>query len=509
MHRLYNPESITQYNIVPGLMGVILTMTLVMMTGLAITRERERGTMENLLAMPLTPLEVMTGKIVPYIAIGLVQASIILLAARFIFSVPFVGSITALYGASLLFIACQLTVGITLSSLAQNQLQAMQFTFFYFLPNILLSGFMFPFRGMPEWAQWIGSVLPLTYFNRIVRGILLKGNDWADLWPSLWPLAGVRAGGDGDRACGSTAGRSIDHRATHARIGSRGSPRARSLARRLHGRARTSARPIRRPSTATCRARGPAVLPGMPARARAGARHPGRMVDASSARRRSTRWCGRALAASPTLDAGARAARAGAGAAQRAHRCDRRIPQVDATFGADRQRIDPATFGFPEAPNPGPVQRVLRSAPTCRTTSTSFGGTRRELEALAAEVDYQGYELEAARLTLADATSSTTAIRRAALAAQIDATRTHPRQRSVAQLAIVEQRYETGGVALLDVQNQRALVAQTEATLAPLRAQWAQAGAPAGGPAGRARPASAVAARRSRCATSRCPPSCR
>jgi ABC-2 type transport system permease protein len=188
VHRLYNPESITQYNIVPGLMGVILTMTLVMMTGLAITRERERGTMENLLAMPLSPLEVMTGKIVPYIAIGLIQASIILLAARFIFSVPFVGSITALYAAALLFIACQLTVGITLSSLAQNQLQAMQFTFFYFLPNILLSGFMFPFRGMPEWAQAIGSVLPLTYFNRVVRGILLKGNDWPDLWPSLWPM---------------------------------------------------------------------------------------------------------------------------------------------------------------------------------------------------------------------------------------------------------------------------------------------------------------------------------
>ena len=188
VHRLYNPESITQYNIVPGLMGVILTMTLVMMTGLAITRERERGTMENLLAMPLTPLEVMTGKIIPYIAIGLIQATIILLAAAYVFHVPFVGSVTALYGAALLFIACQLTVGITLSSLAANQLQAMQFTFFYFLPNILLSGFMFPFRGMPEWAQWLGSVLPLTYFNRIVRGILLKGNDWPDLWPSLWPL---------------------------------------------------------------------------------------------------------------------------------------------------------------------------------------------------------------------------------------------------------------------------------------------------------------------------------
>jgi ABC-2 type transport system permease protein len=188
IHRLYNPESITQYNIVPGLMGVILTMTLVMMTGLAITRERERGTMENLLAMPLRPLEVMTGKIVPYIVIGLIQATIILLAARFVFNVPFVGSVTALYGASLLFIACNLTVGITLSSLAANQLQAMQLTFFYFLPNILLSGFMFPFRGMPGWAQAIGSVLPLTHFNRLVRGILLKGNDWPDLWPSLWPL---------------------------------------------------------------------------------------------------------------------------------------------------------------------------------------------------------------------------------------------------------------------------------------------------------------------------------
>jgi ABC-2 type transport system permease protein len=188
VHRLYNPESITQYNIVPGLMGVILTMTMVMMTGLAITRERERGTMENLLAMPLTPLEVMTGKIVPYIAIGLVQASIILIAARYIFDVPFIGSIVALYVASLLFIACNLTVGITVSSFAANQLQAMQLTFFYFLPNILLSGFMFPFRGMPGWAQAIGSVLPLTYYNRLVRGILLKGNDWPDLWPSLWPL---------------------------------------------------------------------------------------------------------------------------------------------------------------------------------------------------------------------------------------------------------------------------------------------------------------------------------
>lgn len=188
VHRLYNPESITQYNIVPGLMGVILTMTMVMMTGLAITRERERGTMENLLAMPISPLEVMTGKIVPYVAIGLVQAAIILVAARYVFGVPFVGDLTALFLSSLLFIAANLTVGITMSSLAANQLQAMQLTFFYFLPNILLSGFMFPFRGMPEWAQWIGSVLPLTHFNRLVRGILLKGNGWPDLWPSLWPM---------------------------------------------------------------------------------------------------------------------------------------------------------------------------------------------------------------------------------------------------------------------------------------------------------------------------------
>ncbi len=188
LHRLYNAESITQYNIVPGLMGVILTMTMVMMTGLAITRERERGTMENMLAMPLKPLEVMTGKIVPYVAIGLVQASIILLAARWIFHVPFVGSVSALYISALLFIAANLTVGITLSSIAASQLQAMQLTFFYFLPNILLSGFMFPFRGMPEWAQALGSVLPLTHFNRLVRGILLKGNDWPDLWPEVWPM---------------------------------------------------------------------------------------------------------------------------------------------------------------------------------------------------------------------------------------------------------------------------------------------------------------------------------
>ncbi|MFC0397825.1 ABC transporter permease [Paraburkholderia rhizosphaerae] len=189
IHRLYNPEGITQYNVVPGLMGTILTLTMVMMTGLAMTRERERGTMENLLATPVLPLEVIAGKLVPYIAIGLVQSSIILTAARYVFQVPFVGSLIALYIAALLFIAANLTVGITLSSIAQNQLQAMQLTIFYFLPSLLLSGFMFPFAGMPVWAQWIGNLLPLTYFNRLVRGILLKGNGWADLWPSVWPVA--------------------------------------------------------------------------------------------------------------------------------------------------------------------------------------------------------------------------------------------------------------------------------------------------------------------------------
>jgi len=188
VHRLYNPEAITQYNVVPGLMGVILTMTMVMMTGLAITRERERGTMENLLATPVLPIEVTTGKIIPYVAIGLLQVSIILLAARFVFGVPVVGSVVTLYLSALLFVAANLSVGIMLSSLAQNQLQGVQLTFFYFLPNILLSGFMFPFAGMPRWAQLVGNLLPLTYFNRLVRGILLKGAGWADLWPHVWPM---------------------------------------------------------------------------------------------------------------------------------------------------------------------------------------------------------------------------------------------------------------------------------------------------------------------------------
>ncbi|MEO6568697.1 MAG: ABC transporter permease [Opitutaceae bacterium] len=189
IHAHYNPENITQYNVVPGLMGVVLTMTMVVITALAITRERERGTMENLLATPVRPVEVMVGKILPYIAVGYIQMTLILLAARFIFHVPMVGSLVLVYVLALLFIAANLAVGITFSTLAKNQLQAMQMAFFFFLPSILLSGFMFPFRGMPNWAQWIGSCLPLTHFLRIVRGILLKGNGLVETAPEIWPLA--------------------------------------------------------------------------------------------------------------------------------------------------------------------------------------------------------------------------------------------------------------------------------------------------------------------------------
>ena len=188
--RRYNPEGLTRYNIVPGLMGVILTMTMVMvmMTALAVTRERERGTMENLLATPVSPLEVMLGKIIPYIVIGYVQVGVILLAAAFLFQVPMVGSLLLL--SLILYIAVNLAIGFTFSTIARNQMQAMQLTFFFFfLPSILLSGFMFPFRGMPRWAQVIGEALPLTHFLRIVRGIMLKGNTLADVLPPAWPIA--------------------------------------------------------------------------------------------------------------------------------------------------------------------------------------------------------------------------------------------------------------------------------------------------------------------------------
>lgn len=189
IHTRYNPEAITQYNIVPGLMGVVLTMTMVMITGLAITRERERGTMENLLSMPTRPFEVMAGKVLPYIVVGYIQVLLILLAAHFLFHVPVYGNVLVLLLAALVFIIANLAIGITFSTLSQNQLQAVQLSFFFFLPSLLLSGFMFPFRGMPQWAQTIGEVLPLTHFLRIVRGVMLKGNGFDEVILQLWQIA--------------------------------------------------------------------------------------------------------------------------------------------------------------------------------------------------------------------------------------------------------------------------------------------------------------------------------
>jgi ABC-2 type transport system permease protein len=189
VHALYNPEVITQYNIVPGLLGVVLTMTMVMITALAITRERESGTMENLLSMPTRPVEVLIGKIIPYILVGYIQVGLILLAGHFLFGVPMQGSLTLLLLVTFLFIVANLAMGVTFSTIAENQRQAIQMAFFFFLPNILLSGFAFSFRGMPDWAQMIGELLPLTHFLRIVRGILLKGNGAADVVVDLWQIA--------------------------------------------------------------------------------------------------------------------------------------------------------------------------------------------------------------------------------------------------------------------------------------------------------------------------------
>ncbi|MDD3181846.1 MAG: ABC transporter permease [Alphaproteobacteria bacterium] len=188
VHRLYNPEGFSRYNIVPGLMGVVLTMTGIMMTALAMTRERERGTMENLLSMPVRPIEVMAGKVAPYIIIGYIQSLLIVIVAKFLFGVPLIGSLVLLFSVLLIFIICNLALGFMLSVAAKNQTQALQLSIFPVLPSILLSGFMFPFYGMPQWAQFIGNCLPLTYFARIVRGILLKGNDFVEVWPHIWPL---------------------------------------------------------------------------------------------------------------------------------------------------------------------------------------------------------------------------------------------------------------------------------------------------------------------------------
>jgi ABC-2 type transport system permease protein len=193
VHRRYNPEAITAYNIVPGLLGVVLSMTLVMMTSLGMTREYERGTMESLLATPAKPIEVMIGKLSPYVVVGLIQTVVILILARVLFSVPMgtgdLGGWCALALGVVLFILGSLSLGFLISTVARNQLQAVQMSFFYMLPSILLSGFMFPFRGMPAWAQALGSVIPVTHFLRVVRGSLLKGLDFEDLWASLLALA--------------------------------------------------------------------------------------------------------------------------------------------------------------------------------------------------------------------------------------------------------------------------------------------------------------------------------
>ena len=190
-HARYNPAAATQLNIVPGLVGTILTMTMLIFTALSVTREIERGTMESLLSMPITPIEIMIGKIVPYIIVGFVQAALIIGVGMGLFGVPVIGSLSLLAALSTLFIATNLAVGYTFSTVAQNQLQAMQMTMMFFLPNILLSGFLFPFAGMPVWAQWIGEFLPLTHYLRIVRAIMLKGSTLADLHYDALALAGL------------------------------------------------------------------------------------------------------------------------------------------------------------------------------------------------------------------------------------------------------------------------------------------------------------------------------
>ena len=188
VHRRYNPAGITAFNIVPALLGVILTMTMVMVTSIALTRETERGTMETLLATPLKPLEIMIGKTTPYIVVGAIQTTIVLAAALTLFHIPFAGAWSAFLIAGAAFIFTNLMLGYLISTVARTQMQAMQMTFFVFLPSILLSGFMFPFRAMPFWAQAIGEALPITHFLRIVREVILKGAGLPDILGDLWPL---------------------------------------------------------------------------------------------------------------------------------------------------------------------------------------------------------------------------------------------------------------------------------------------------------------------------------
>ncbi|WP_319513643.1 ABC transporter permease [Cohaesibacter marisflavi] len=190
VHRRYNPEGISQYNIVPGLLGVILQLVMVMMTAMALTREVERGTMENLLAMPATPFEIMLGKILPYLGVGAVQVIVILVAAKMVFHVPFVGSLALLISGILVFISSLVLIGYFISTVAGSQMQAMQMSFFFFLPSLMLSGFMFPFKGMPHWAQMIGEIFPLTHFLRLVRGVMLKGADLEAMRSPMLALMG-------------------------------------------------------------------------------------------------------------------------------------------------------------------------------------------------------------------------------------------------------------------------------------------------------------------------------
>jgi ABC-2 type transport system permease protein len=186
---LYNPEKRTAVQIVPALIGVILSMTMVLFTSGAIVRERERGNLELLIATPLGRLELMVGKLLPYVGIGLIQVTIILIAGKLLFAVPTVGHFLDLYAAALLFIAASLGLGLFVSTLAQTQFQAFQLAFVTMLPSILLSGFMFPFEGMPVVAQWIAQVLPLTHFNVIIRGIMLRGANLPEVWPQVAKLA--------------------------------------------------------------------------------------------------------------------------------------------------------------------------------------------------------------------------------------------------------------------------------------------------------------------------------
>jgi len=190
VHRRYNPEGITQYNIVPGLLGVILQLTMVMMTSMALTRETERGTIENLLSMPATPFEIMLGKVIPYLGVGAVQVAVVLVSSRVIFDIPFVGPMWVLLAGIFVFVVALVILGYLISTVARTQMQAMQMTFFFFLPSLLLSGFMFPFRGMPQWAQWLGELMPLTHFLRLIRSVMLKGAGFGTVADSFAILIG-------------------------------------------------------------------------------------------------------------------------------------------------------------------------------------------------------------------------------------------------------------------------------------------------------------------------------